>query len=241
MNTGKMTFGAMLVLGSAAAILLLTVFAATMSFAAMSSLTREWHAYTGGGGWTGGPIQTGSCATNTSYFASGDLQGGFSSEDHLATVDDFRALGNRYPCNDKSPSPCDREGMDAHLNFTNFSLLCNGCDRSKQVWTPPEPQRGQGTGDPVPTAAEPWVVNVRCTYKQPPRGEKLIIKANGKAVVAAGGYECGPGKPDEPGAQWNIGGGQKEVLNYLGISHNSQVTIGYATNQNLNYGPINCQ
>jgi len=235
MNAGKTTLGVWIIIGSAAAIVFLTGFGVVFAFAAMGSLTREWHGYTGGGGgtgggWGGGPIPTGSCTTNTSYFASGDLQGGFSSESHLVTVEDFSQLGG-WPNTGTA-------GIPNHLNNTNFTTLCSGCSTTNQEWTPAKGggKIGQGSSSKPPASAEPWVVNVRCTYKQPEPGEKLIVKANGKAVVAAGGYECGPNP-----STGNIGGGQIEVLHYLGISHGSQVTIGFASDQNLSYGPINCQ
>jgi len=55
MNAGKTTLGVWIIIGSAAAILFLTGFGVVFAFAAMGSLTRENHGYTGGGsgGYTG--------------------------------------------------------------------------------------------------------------------------------------------------------------------------------------------
>ena len=57
---------------------------------------------------------------------------------------------------------------------------------------------------------------------------------NGKAVVAAGGYETGPTE------ERDIGGVAEEIHHYLGTSHRQVLEIGFAVDQTLPFGPIDC-
>ncbi|MEZ4472880.1 MAG: hypothetical protein R3F60_19260 [bacterium] len=58
--------------------------------------------------------------------------------------------------------------------------------------------------------------------------------ANGRAVVAAAGYETGPG------ANTAVGGVAEEIHDYLGTSHRDRLTLGFAEDQDLPLGPIDC-
>ena len=57
----------------------------------------------------------------------------------------------------------------------------------------------------------------------------------GKAVVAAAGYETGPGDGTK------IGGAVYEVHKKLGTGHNSVLTFGEMKIQDYEYGPIDCE
>jgi hypothetical protein len=56
----------------------------------------------------------------------------------------------------------------------------------------------------------------------------------GQAVVAAAGYENGPGDTSR------VGGACEEIHHYLGTNHLGTLTFGQAVDQTLPYGPINC-
>jgi len=71
----------------------------------------------------------------------------------------------------------------------------------------------------------------------PARGQRYIVfnGLSGKAVVAAAGYENGPGDLSR------IGGACEEIHHHLGSEHLSVLTFGVALDQALPYGPISCQ
>ncbi len=180
----------------------------------------------------------GNCETTETKDFSGKTykipatSGGISQEDHLATSAETFS-GRDYPSSEK-------EGLDNHLSITNYSTNCSGCPKGK--WTPPEGGlMGQGSGSKPPASTEPWGMNMRWKDAtgnkiNPPAGTKVIITATktGKSVVAAAGYEWGPGNTQY------IAGAQNEVLHNLDISHGGEVTIGFAVDQTVPYGPINC-
>ena len=58
--------------------------------------------------------------------------------------------------------------------------------------------------------------------------------ANGRAVVAAAGYETGPG------SNTAIGGVSEEIHDYLGTEHRDALQLGFAVDQDLPLGPIDC-
>ncbi len=105
-----------------------------------------------------------------------------------------------------------------------------------QPWCPQEGcEYGQGSaGGPVPVEDEAWYV---CMYwsSRPAAGTRMIVQAaDGRAVVAAAGYETGPGDLSY------IGGVPEEIHHYLGTTHGGELTIGFATDQTLPLGPITC-
>lgn len=177
----------------------------------------------------------GSCETVDTITLSGvaykipATSGKISHEDHLATSSETFSCG-QFPCSTI-------DGIQNHLNITNFSTNCSGCSAGQ--WTPAEGggRVGQGRGFKPPISTEPWVMNMR--FKpMPPAGTRVIITATktGESVVAAAGYEYGPSE-----RTGNIAGAQIEVLHNLGIGHGGEVTIGFATDQAVPYGPIECQ
>jgi len=55
-----------------------------------------------------------------------------------------------------------------------------------------------------------------------------------RSVVVAAGYETGPGNLS------NVAGTTEETHFYLGTTHQSEMTIGIATDQSLPFGPRLC-
>ncbi len=94
---------------------------------------------------------------------------------------------------------------------------------------------GQGSGGRAPALDETWYV---CMYwrNRPDRGTRMILynPANGRAVVAAAGYETGPGSATA------VAGATEEVHHYLGTVHRSELMVGFAVDQTLPFGPISC-
>jgi hypothetical protein len=95
---------------------------------------------------------------------------------------------------------------------------------------------GQGsTGAPLPVEDEAWYVNMYWKDR-PAKGTRLLVwnPANGRVVVASGGYETGPGANDA------IGGAVEEIHDHLGTSHRDGLVMGFAADQTLPLGPITC-
>ncbi|NCG21603.1 MAG: hypothetical protein GWP91_21525 [Rhodobacterales bacterium] len=95
---------------------------------------------------------------------------------------------------------------------------------------------GQGaTGVPIPAAHETWYVNMYWRNR-PAKGHKILLfnPVTGAAVVAAGGYETGPGSNE------SLAGATEEVHDALGTGHRDPVVVSWAVDQSLPYGPINC-
>ena len=105
-----------------------------------------------------------------------------------------------------------------------------------QSWCPQEGcEYGQGSSSKPTVGAEAWYV---CMYwaDKPAIGTKMIVMdGSGRAVVAAAGYETGPGDLG------NIGGACEEIHHYFGTGHQDELTYGFAMDQTLPYGPIDCQ
>ncbi|MCA9646789.1 MAG: hypothetical protein H6718_26910 [Polyangiaceae bacterium] len=149
-------------------------------------------------------------------------------EAHLVTVnDDF---GGGWPTS----------FTDQITRHYNLSQTATGYSMSRsEPWAPAGEggsQYGQGsTGVPLPVVAEAWYVNMYWRNK-PAAGTRMIIKnpANGRAVVAAAGYETGPG------SNTAIGGVTEEIHDYLGTGHRDDLQLGFAVNDALPYGPIQC-
>ena len=63
----------------------------------------------------------------------------------------------------------------------------------------------------------------------------VVNPVTGEAVVAAAGYETGPGDGSK------IGGAVYEIHKKLGTGHNSTLTFAEMIDQSLEYGPIQCE
>lgn len=121
-----------------------------------------------------------------------------------------------------------------------LSAAASGFEAARdQPWAPAGEggsEYGQGsTGAPVPAAAEAWYVNMYWRDR-PSRGHRILVMdpVTGGAVVAAGGYETGPG------SNTAIGGAVEEIHRALGTGHRDALLMGYLVDQTLPYGPIDC-
>ena len=86
---------------------------------------------------------------------------------------------------------------------------------------------GQGsTGAPIPPEHETWYVNMYWRDR-PAQGHRMILinPLTGAAVVAAAGYETGPG------ANTAIGGASEEIHDVLGTVHRDDVVMAFAADQ----------
>jgi hypothetical protein len=96
---------------------------------------------------------------------------------------------------------------------------------------------GQGAiGSKLPVVDEAWYINMYWRNRPAP-GTRMIVRntTNGRAVVAAAGYETGPG------SNTAIGGVTEEIHHYLGTTHRSTLEVGFAADTTLPLGPIRCQ
>lgn len=148
-------------------------------------------------------------------------------EAHLVTDQEF--TDNSWP---QSVT----DGITAHYAL---SASVTGYAMSRtEPWAPccePSNEYGQGSSVRPPVEAEAFYINMRWS-QAPSRGQRYIVYngITGRAVVAAAGYENGPGDLS------NIGGASEEIHDYLETGHLSHFTFGVAANQNLSYGPIDC-
>lgn len=151
-------------------------------------------------------------------------------EAHLVTQDDFDDLGG-WPSSG-------REGLEAHYQRT---IDATGYRMSRtEPWAPAGEggsEWGQGsTGRPLPVEDEAWYVNMYWRERPAP-GTRMIARnpANGRAVVLAAGYETGPG------ANTAIGGVTEEVHDWLETGHRDALLLGFAADDALPLGPIECE
>ena len=129
-----------------------------------------------------------------------------------------------------------RDGIDAHYALSEAATgyaMTRGED-----WAPccePSNDFGQGSSARPPVEAEAWYINMRWADR-PPRGERYLVfdGRTGRAVVAAAGYENGPGDLTR------VGGACEEIHHYFSTRHLSTLTFGVALRQELPYGPIDC-
>lgn len=150
-------------------------------------------------------------------------------EAHLVTVAD--KLPGAWPSSG-------RQGIKEHYALSEAAT--GYVMRRTQRWAPAGEggcEYGQGAvGNPLPVLAEAWYINM-FWRKRPPPGTRMIVTnpANGRSVVAAAGYETGPGNHEV------MAGVSEEIHHYLGTRHRSQLRVGFAEDQSLPYGPIRCQ
>lgn len=177
----------------------------------------------------------GSCAMTTDFverIGGPDVMlpatGQMVLEAHLVTVDDGFPTG-------EWPSEI-WQGIPDHY-ATSFGLSQLVMTRT-QSWAPQEnSQFGQGsTGQPLPGVDEAWYINMMWSNR-PARGTRMIVQrpGGGPTIVAAAGYETGPGNTER------LGGVTEEIHFYLGTGHLDEMTIGFAADQTLPLGPIDCQ
>ncbi len=150
-------------------------------------------------------------------------------EAHLVTEEDGYGTTAADPWPQSST-----EGLDDHLARA-MTRSRVAMDRT-QSWAPQESSEfGQSaSGDKLPVEDETWYVNMYWEDR-PDAGTRMILRtAEGRAVVAAAGYETGPGDLS------HIAGTTEEVHHYLGTGHLSELTVGFAVDQTLPLGPIVC-
>lgn len=129
-----------------------------------------------------------------------------------------------------------RDGIEAHYALTQ-EASGYAMERS-EPWAPccePSNDFGQGSTARPPAESEAFYVCMRWAAA-PPRGQRYLVidGRTGRAVVAAAGYENGPG---DLGA---VGGACEEIHHHLGSVHRSVLTFGVARDQTLPYGPVEC-
>ena len=160
-------------------------------------------------------------------------------EAHLVTVNDRKRHNNSTTW---WPSSFTDE-IDLHREHTR-SLYPNYIKKQTEPWCPSGEggcSYGQGSAvNAVPDDAEAWYI---CMYwkNKPKVGTRFLVlnPFTGKAVVAAAGYESGPGDGDK------IGGAVDEVHDYLGTRNSSPRSLLFSqmtdSNQTLPFGPIECK
>ncbi len=130
-----------------------------------------------------------------------------------------------------------RHGIKEHYKHTEAAT--GYVMKRRQPWAPAGEggcQYGQGSAvNAVPVDAEAWYVNM-FWRRRPAPGTRMILRnpVNGRTVVAAAGYETGPG------SNTAIGGASEETHHYLGTGHRQDMVIGFAQDQTLPFGPIIC-
>jgi hypothetical protein len=95
---------------------------------------------------------------------------------------------------------------------------------------------GQGAyGAPLPAADEAWYVNMYWRDRPAPGTRMVILNPyTGDAVIAAGGYETGPGDGTP------IGGAAEEVHDALASDHLDELLFGFAADAAAPLGPVRC-
>lgn len=149
-------------------------------------------------------------------------------EAHLVTEAESFA-GNGFPT-----SASDQLARHYELSAQATGYVFN----RKEPWAPAGEggsQWGQGSSAPAPLIDEAWYVNMYWKDR-PARGTRMIVKneTTGRAVVAAAGYETGPG------SNTAIGGASEEIHHYLQTEHRDELTMGFAVDTSLPLGPISC-
>jgi len=184
------------------------------------------------------PVATGPCEMQTGEMARvGD--GG----DHLAMPATGPVVREAHLVTQEEPSPYPTTASEELLEHYALSQAKTGLVMFREEpWAPLEGGSfyGAGIGSPArfPVLDEGWYVNMYWTpAARPPRGTKMILRLPNdpsRSVVVAAGYETGPGNLS------NVAGTTEETHFYLGTTHQSEMTIGIATDQSLPFGPRLC-
>lgn len=163
-----------------------------------------------------------------SVFLATPTVGPVVKEAHLVTTAD--GFGSGWPSSFT-------DGISAHYAA---SEAASGYHTSRtEPWAPAGEggsEYGQSAyGAKLPPEDEAWYLNMYWRSRPAP-GTRLVVRnpANGRAVVAAGGYETGPGDNSA------IAGVAEEVHDWLGTGHLDDLEIGFAADPTLPLGPIDC-
>ncbi len=151
-------------------------------------------------------------------------------EAHLVTTTDVAHLDGGWPSSLW-------DGIPGH--YTRTAAASGYAMSRAEPWAPDgegNAHFGQGaTGAPVPPLDETWYVNMYWRDR-PTKGTRMLVldPFSGRAVVASGGYETGPG------SHTAIGGATEEIHHWLGTTHRAPAVIGFLADQALPLGPIDC-
>ena len=163
------------------------------------------------------------------FFLRTPAVGPVVKEAHLVTPDD--GFGASWPVSG-------RDGIEAH--YARSEAASGYVMDRREPWAPAGEggsRWGQGsTGRPVPIEDEAWYVNMHWRDRPAP-GTRMIVRnpENGRAVVASAGYETGPG------ANTAVGGATEEIHDWLGTTHRDVLSMGFAADDALPLGPIDCR
>jgi hypothetical protein len=129
-----------------------------------------------------------------------------------------------------------RDGIERHYALSEAASRY--VMRRREDWAPygeGGSMWGQGSSIKPPLTHEAWYVNMYWLHRPAP-GTRMIIRQpdGGLGVVAAAGYETGPGSATA------IGGATEEIHDFLGTIHRSALTMGFAVDQTLPFGPVRC-
>jgi hypothetical protein len=149
-------------------------------------------------------------------------------EAHLVTV--AESFPNTWPA-------ASRDGIENHYTLSESA---SGYTMARtEDWAPAGEggsEYGQGsTGSKVPVLDEAFYITMYWRQR-PPEGTRMIVfnPTNGKAVVASAGWETGPG------SNTAVAGVSEEIHHHLGTVHRSTLTVGFAENEALPLGPVEC-
>lgn len=151
------------------------------------------------------------------------------AEAHLVTMDEDFSDSGGWPTSRT-------DGLERHYAI---SQAASGYVMERDdVWAPEGEggsMWGQGSAGKPPPLDEAWYVNMYWRDR-PRRGRRMLVVEpwSGKAVVAAGGWETGPG------SNTAIGGAVEEIHHYLGSRHRQDMVMGYLSDDELPLGPIVC-
>ena len=181
-------------------------------------------------GPSSGGISSGNCKTRNETINlknKGDVtlpaSGKIVQESHIVTKEDgFQPTSTK-------------DGIARHYEITAKAI--GRTFSHNDSWTPAEGggKIGGGSGSTPPASSEPWIMNMYWSRK-PAEGTRVIIRnpKNGQTVVAVAGYETGP-------STGFLLGAQEEVMQSLGASTGATVVVGFAEDQSLPLGPIDCK
>jgi len=148
-------------------------------------------------------------------------------EAHLVTVDEA-FTGDGWPT-------ALRDQIERHYQI---SEAATGYTMARDGDWAPEGEGGShwgggATGQKLPVLDEAWYVNMYWRDR-PARGRRMLVVEpwSGRAVVAAGGWETGPG------SNTAIGGACEEIHHHLGTDHRDDLVMGFLVDEAAALGPI---
>ena len=130
------------------------------------------------------------------------------------------------------------EHLDAHYRMSEAAT--DYVQRRREPWAPAGEggsMWGQGAiGSRLPVVDEGYYVNMYWR-RRPSAGTRMLIRnpENGRTLVAAAGYETGPGDSSR------IGGVVEEVHDYLGTAHLDALELSFLVDATLPFGPVRCR